>query len=210
MFGLVVLAFLTVYVAVALWITAKAPGWWRLPVTLAWIALPTWDAALGRAVLHSECARNTSLQLSAPARPVEALFVPTTVFPSSPAFYGYRIVEGTSSQDRYKAQKDSNVVQRATRDAKGVVALEDMVPRSASVGLFEQRLPPSLLVVPTRHFVKDLRSGQELGGFNTFYFPGGWVEKALAAGGVHGQWCFPSDEQHQRTLELLSRTVPAL
>ena len=209
MFGLVVLLILAGYVAVAVWVTAKAPGLWKFALAVAWIALPTWDAALGRAVLSSKCAHSTSLTIAATPQTTDALYVPSAVFSSSPAYYGYRVVEGKARKDWYKPTSDDRFVQRATRTNGGEVVLEDMVPRSANYGLFKENLSPVLLVRPTKHFVKDMGVGKELGHFKTYYFPGGWAERALAAGGVHGESCYSADALHQRQLELLARTIPA-
>jgi hypothetical protein len=210
-FGLAVLAAFAAYLALAMWSTSKARGWWKLPLALAWVALPTWDAVLGRMSLDAACEKGLQLQVAATSEPSTTLYRSGIVFEDSPKFHGYRVIEGTPRKPApaspWGHPLPGKFVSRATLTENGEVLVEDLVEGTAVFGLFEDRLPSSGRLVSTKHYVKNMQDGRVLGYFTSHYFPGGWVERTLAAGGGAGKGCAASTRALEK--ELLARTVPA-
>jgi hypothetical protein len=210
-FGLAVLAALAGYLALAVWATSKARGWWKLPLASAWVALPTWDAVLGRMSLDAACEKGLQLQVVATVEPSTTIYRSGIVFEDSPKFYGYRVIEGTPRKPAptspWGHPLPGKYVSRATLKESGEVLVEDVVEGTAIYGLFEERLSSSGRLASTKHYVKNIQDGRELGHFTSHYFRGGWVERALAAGGGAGKGCAVAT--HEKEKELLSRTVPA-
>ena len=187
MAGLAVLVFIVGYVVISaivvVWVWSRRS--WRAGVLAlaAAVALPSVDAALGRQAFDHYCKTEGKVVIAATVSDVDGIGVTGGVFPDSPAYYGYRFVEGGYGHDLKEAPWMLQRVEVADSGETIMVksdGLKGIEPKARYV-LREGPLRQSFYFNSSRVSVKELSSGRELAGFDRVGFRGGWAEQFVFA-----------------------------
>lgn len=219
MAGIAVLFILVVYVAAA--IAAVSLSWrrtsWKtgLAVLAVVVILPTADALIGRELFDHYCQTEGQLVIRERVNDVEGIAVQGGVYKDSPAYYGYRYVEGGYSYVRYQDKSASWMFERAEVSGTGEPTIVKTTNLQAKYILHQGLSVQSSYFNRSRVSVKEIDSGRELGGFTNIGFRGGWAEQTIfgfASSGPKNRLNCPRDypERRAMTQKLLHSTlVPA-
>jgi hypothetical protein len=164
------LAVVGLYLAVAIWLVVKSPGWWRVVALLAVVLIPTADALWGRYVTLPRLCRDAGLKVYAKASKDGGLML-STADDYWLTKYGFPFVEGVDGAGR--------IYRRSLRD--GIPVLEENVSPKSKYLSQSARLTPSPTFVGTAYRVEDRSSGALLGELVTYAYLGGWAERFLGS-----------------------------
>ena len=168
--GLGILLVVGLYLAAAIWIVAKSPGWWRLVALLAVVLIPTADALWGRYVTLPRLCKDAGLKVYAKGSKEEGLML-STADDYLLKKYGFPFVEGVDG-----ARK---VYRRSLRDGMAVTEL-DVQPQARYVVSLE-KLQPTSNVTGAAIVLRDKTTGSAVGELIDFGFNGGWAERFLSS-----------------------------
>jgi hypothetical protein len=152
--GLAILGVAGLYLAAAIWIVAKSPGWWRLVALLAVVLIPTADAMWGRYVTLPRLCNDGAAD--------EYYIVK----------YGFPFVEGQDAAGTYYRFSRSDVNSKTDFERR-VTPKARLIRRAVNEGL-ESNFPSS------RMTIEEVGTGKVLAEVRAHTFLGGWTERLLA------------------------------
>jgi hypothetical protein len=167
------LAVVGLYLAVAIWLVVKSPGWWRLVALLAVVLIPAADALWGRYVTLPRLCKDAGLKMYAKATKDGGLLFDGAADDYDIVKHGFPFVEGQDAAGTYYR------FSRAEGQEK--VQLERSVQPQAKYISRSARLKPSPRFVGTAYRVEDRSSGALLGELVTYSYLGGWAERFLGS-----------------------------
>jgi len=171
--GLSILAVVGLYLAAAIWIIVKSPGWWRLVALLAAVMIPMADALWGRNVTLPRLCKDAGLKVYAKASKDGGLLFDGAADDYYIVNYGFPFVEGQDAAGTY--YRFSRV------EGQGRTLFERSVQPKAKYVSRSVHLTPSRTFVGTAYTVVDRASGTLLGELATFSYLGGWAERSLGS-----------------------------
>ena len=167
--GLAVLFVIGLYLAIALWIVIKSPGWWRLLALLAFVLIPSADALWGRYVTLPRLCKDAGLKVYAKASKEQGLML-STADDYWLTKYGFPFVEGVNGAGR--------TYRRSLRNGQSILE-SNVQPRAKYVNRMVVSGEGTSFLTGTLT-VEDRLSGDILGAVRAHTFLGGWAEQFLA------------------------------
>jgi hypothetical protein len=208
--GLAVLLFFVGYVVWGIFIVLIG---WRYRswlggalAALIVIALPFTDALIGRAILKGMCAKSGNVSSPDKVVEIKCLGVQYGVYKDSPAYYGFRCIEGGHTD------KSSLMYERAEvgEDGTTVEIRKNVQPTARYVlhrtASLEGPYAP-FYFFRERTTIREIETGRELAGYDWFLFRGGWAERLLMsfsdAGPSPVAQCGSLEDEKALTMKLL-------
>jgi len=170
------------------------------------IGLPIFDAQLGRAILQKKCDADWKITVIESISNVDGFGVDYGVFPDSPQYYGYRYVEGGYAYQKH--DPSPWMFERVVlSDDGGIGTVVKGVTPVAKYLLHEGPRQDTAYFFRQRISVIEIKTGRELGGYDSIRFRGGWVERVLGAlsdsGSTDGASCGDFSTQQAMKKKLL-------
>jgi hypothetical protein len=169
--GLAMLAVVGLYLAVAIWLVVKSPGWWRLVALLAVVLIPTADALWGRYVTLPRLCKDAGLKVYAKATKDGGLLFDGAADDYYIVKYGFPYVEGQDAAGTYYR------FSRIEGQEKAVFE-RSVQPRAKYVSRAVQ-LNPLPTFAGTAYLLEERATGKPLGELVTYAYLGGWAERFL-------------------------------
>lgn len=167
------LAVVALYLAVAIWLVVKSPGWWRLVALFAVVLIPTADALWGRYATLPRVCRDAGLKVYAKASIEGGLQFNGAADDYYIIKYGFPFVEGRDAAGTYYRfsrieGEDKALFERSVQPrARYLVSLEVLHPTAKVTGAVLR--------------VRDAKTGNASGEIVDYGFDGGWAERLLSS-----------------------------
>lgn len=180
--GIAILLIVAGYLALAVWLVVKTPGWWRLATLAAVLLVPSADSLWAHYVTMPRVCKDAGLKVYGKADKAEGLRFDGAADDSFVKKYGFAFVEGRAASGRYY---------RFSKVGDQVVHEPEVQPKARYLSEREVlSLTPRIGGAAYR--LRDLATGEVVGQLVTLGYGGGWAERFLASftGAGPGPW-FP-------------------
>ncbi len=193
MTGLIVLGLFLLYVAVAMGLTVRARGRWKLLVMAVFILIPTWDIIPGKIALAHYCEREGGIKVYRSVEGVEGFLIRGgTAYEEYFSRFGYKYIEIVKEKrDPRNGQYNGTEYVRVTLREDGKLS-EEKVERPASryelksYQNFDTYISPWGITLFSASIV-DSKTGEIIAVDKRFGWHGGWLRQVnrpiLGSGG---------------------------
>lgn len=164
------MAVVGLYVAIAAWVIAKSPGWWRLAALVLALLIPSADAIFAHHFVMPGVCRDAGVRFLKVADASGGLRKSSADKDDLRAL-GLAFVEGIEGTTR--------IYRWSLKD--GVPVLEMDVPSRARYIAQRELLSPAYKVIGERHYIFDATNNDLIAERINFSYVGGWAERFLAS-----------------------------